>query len=232
MMIPQERRVKSRSHISLSASDEFWFAPIDEEACSNDSIEKNPMPPAHHQLLSVDLVTFATLKSYDHTVPLAYNNNNSDIVDYNNCRTTVSSVKQRGGGSWLLGFARLNNRMVPEEDDLPGLIRDESSSTLAESSDDESIPSTSSHGSVLKPRKTGVSFSTDVKVQPVPHSSTLTPQQRRKMYATSFEVRQNKQRNKREYRYDGCDWRNATEEWEMGVDMVTGELVHPAHGQL
>jgi hypothetical protein len=49
------------------------------------------------------------------------------------------------------------------------------------------------------------------------------------MYSSSLDVRQNKIRNKKEYRYDGYDWRNCTEEWEMSVCMVTGELVHPVH---
>lgn len=40
----------------------------------------------------------------------------------------------------------------------------------------------------------------------------------------------NKIRNKREYRFEKCHWKNATEEWEMSVDLITGELVHPAHG--
>ena len=74
-----------------------------------------------------------------------------------------------------------------------------------------------------------VSFSTAVVVRPIPHSSTLSPSQRRKMFTTKAELRQNKIRNKKEYCYDRCDWRNATEEREMGVDMVTGESVHPAH---
>lgn len=56
--------------------------------------------------------------------------------------------------------------------------------------------------------------------------------QRRKMYSSSLEVRKNKIRNKKEYRYDGYDWRNVTEEWEMNVDMVTGELVHPVHNHM
>lgn len=33
------------------------------------------------------------------------------------------------------------------------------------------------------------------------------------MYTSSMEVRANKIRNKKEYRYDGYDWRSCTEEW-------------------
>merc|ERR1712157_593140 len=151
----------------------------------------------------------ATLKGFDHTEVHAYNRSSSSS-------SSSSSIVNRK--DFQSTFS-----------DLPGLIRDDSSFTSAGSSDDESMPSNSSQDSVYKPKRKGVSFGEDVMVQPVPHSSALTYQQRRKMYASSSEVRQNKQRNKKEYRYEGCDWRNATEEWEMSVDMITGELVHPAH---
>jgi len=214
----------------------FWFVPADREAtsdeCTNDSADNSiSMPPAHRQLLSDDLVTFATLKGYDHTLALPYNNNNNNNNNNNHnnvgyCRrTTVPSVKQRGGGSWLLSFARPNDGTIPGEDDLPELVHDDSSLT-----DDE--PALVTGSAADPPGKRGVSFAADVRVQPVPHSSTLEPRQRWNMYSTSIEVRRNKQRNKMEYRYDGCDWRNATEECEMGGDVETSELVHPVHDLL
>ena len=49
------------------------------------------------------------------------------------------------------------------------------------------------------------------------------------MYTSPLELRRNKERNRMEYRWDGCDWRNATEEWEMSVDDATGEPIHPVH---
>lgn len=151
--------------------------------------------------------------------------------------------------SWLLSFAlpksssqkdhllclEEDNDMDDEEeedDSLPGMTSgsdDSSASSSSEIADDLSVVSSSSTSSIIKPSSKGVSFAQSVRVRPIPHSSSLSPCQRRRMYSTSMEVRQNKIRNKREYRYDGCDWRNATEEWEMGVDMVSGELVHPAH---
>jgi hypothetical protein len=127
----------------------------------------------------------------------------------------------------------------------PGLVRVPSGSSLDEdcssstssnsssnSSDDSSCsasPSTSSTTASQKSRPKGVSFSLTVQVQPIPHSSLLSHSQRLRMYTSSDEVRKNKIRNKMEYRHDGYDWRNVSEEWEMGVDMVTGELVHPVH---
>mmetsp|Transcript_13327 Transcript_13327/g.27969 ORF Transcript_13327/g.27969 Transcript_13327/m.27969 type:complete len:299 (+) Transcript_13327:179-1075(+) len=163
----------------------------------------------------------------------------------------VSSVKKRGGGSWLLGFARIQQQQQPqvqvqvqveraeregqvlsvendkgEEDEaLPGLVRSNSASSLGSSS--TSTSSTSSSSS--KRTKKGVSFNTSVLIRPIPHSSTYSALQKKKMYASSQEVRTNKIRNKKEYRFDGYDWRNVTEEWEMSVCMLTGELIHPAH---
>ena len=137
--------------------------------------------------------------------------------------------------SWLLSFAMPKSSQREllicrdgEDDDvsIPGMTSgsdDSSSDADSETGDDLSLSSSSA----VKPK--GVSFAESVRVRPIPHSSILSLSQRRRMYSSSLEVRQNKSRNKREYRYDGCDWRNATEEWEMSVDMVTGELVHPAH---
>ncbi len=110
---------------------------------------------------------------------------------------------------------------------VPGLVESDEGSTSSESYDG-GVPSDGSCDE-KQPRGKGVSFDPAVRVQPVPHSSTLTSRQRRRMYTATLEVRTGKVRNKKEYRFDGCDWRNATEEWEMRVDMVTGELVHPAH---
>lgn len=254
--------LRSTKKMTLSATDEFWHSPILSDLPSPDAgndHEQQPtmsLPTAHHQLLSGEQTSFENLKGYDHTATLP----NVDFDGYSSssegetsassnswcARQKLSAVKQQGGGSWLLGFARLNDKpsspspVEEEEEDMtpPGLVSsldsDEDSASTASSTDvdsdeddDDSVskPATASQ----KRARSGVSFSESVTIQPIPHSSTLSPMQRRKMYSTSWEVRQNKIRNKKEYRYDGYDWRNVTEEWEMGVDMVTGELVHPAH---
>lgn len=204
----------------------------DNENSSDDSAVSLALKPArrHRQFLAdANHLQFERLKGYDHTLetrPCRPDSHSSPCSS-----EKVSAVKKRGGGSWLLGFARL--REEPSScsvisSSLPDLVRSNSSSSLESSSaeDDVSLSSSSSTSS----KKKGVSFNETATVLPIPHASTLTPQQRRKMYSSSIEVRQNKIRNKKEYRYDGYDWRNCTEEWEMSVDMVTGELVHPAHG--
>ena len=175
-----------------------------------DFMEAIVLPAAHHQILSSDPVYFEDLKGCDH---------HQDVFDINGYDSDNSSCapKRRGGGSWLLSLV---------DPILPGLVRVESDecSTSSESDGESSLPY-----APKKRARGGVAFNSVVKVQPVPHSNVLTAEQRRRMYSTSWEVRQNKIRNRKEYRYDGCAWRNATEERDMGVDMVTGELIHPAH---
>jgi len=219
----------------------------------DDFFEVISLPPAHHQLLFDDQKSYEPLKGYVHAQgtiddddvddsPYGSGDHNSSNDSY---RQKLSAVKQQGGGSWLLGFARLNDGFVPpreESDDriAPGMVRvssgaslesDECSTSESES-DDESLPSDDDTPTTKKRQRSGgggVSFSSTVAVQSIPHSCTLTPLQRRKIYTTCLEVRQNKIRNKKEFRWDNYNRRNATEEWEMGVDMVTGELIHPVH---
>mmetsp|Transcript_8826 Transcript_8826/g.21438 ORF Transcript_8826/g.21438 Transcript_8826/m.21438 type:complete len:268 (+) Transcript_8826:150-953(+) len=75
----------------------------------------------------------------------------------------------------------------------------------------------------------GVTFNEQVRVLPIPPISSYSVEQRRRMYANRFELRENKVRNKREYEFDGYDWRNATEEGSMAICPLSGELLHPAH---
>lgn len=137
--------------------------------------------------------------------------------------------------------SKLSSTLEQQNDDdstPPGLVRTDSVSDCTEEDDNSTTTSTSStisdsdNDSLDSPKKKSVGFNSTVKIQPIPHSSSYSPIQRRKMYSSSLEVRKNKIRNKKEYRFDGYDWRNVTEEWEMSVDMVTGELVHPVHSHL
>ena len=75
----------------------------------------------------------------------------------------------------------------------------------------------------------GVTFNEQVRVLPIPPLQDYTPEQRYKMYANRYELRENKLRNKREYEFDKYDWRNVTEEHAMTVCSVSGELIHPVH---
>lgn len=231
-------------------------APGSGDCCSSNDLGDPPLPPAHHQLLSEDSVYSEALKGYDHgrrdgfdcadDLDDGYGAGESRYCCWQ--RPPALAKQQRGGGPWrslsLSGLARPSNhtdreasRSEGEEDGTPpGLVRVPSGSSLESDEDsaasDDSPAAPKEEGAPPatgeRPRR-GVSFAPRVRVQPVPHASALACVQRRSIYSSSDEVRRNKVRNKREYRYDGCDWRDATEEWEMGIDMVTGELVHPAH---
>lgn len=120
---------------------------------------------------------------------------------------------------------------MAEDDPPPGMIRSSSASETSDetmsagSSDDDETGSTASRTSASK----GVTFNEQVRVLPIPPISSYTPDQRFRMYANRFELRENKVRNKREYEFDNYDWRNATEEHSMAICPLSGELLHPAH---
>lgn len=238
---------------STATADEFWFSPALKYAvpvCRDNDVSNTTttaigdcavdrhdddsmaivlMPPAHDQLLSRDRPSSEALKGYDHAQADAIDDDgNLDGYCYSGDvpsghRQKLTTVKQQGGGSWLMGSLANLNRNAEGKTTPPGLVRvssDDDSSTASSCTDEVSLPF--SH-------KKGVSFAPTVAIQPIPHSSTLSLFQRRRMYATSLELRKNRARNAREFRYDGCDWRTATEERDMHVDMVTGEAVHPVH---
>lgn len=216
---------------SAPTTDDFWFAPAlacaappsrdDEDAGDRDGAGAAPtaipMPFAHAQLLSGERPRSLALAGLDQ----------DDLDDPAGCDRpgTLTAAKRRGGGSWLLGsLALLDDAAARRDARPPGLasVSDEDSSS-ASSCACAGDASLSSGG-----RR--VSFAPTVAVRPIPHSSELSPVQRQRMYATTAEVRRNRARNRKEFRYDGFDWRAATEEEDMWqVDMVTGEAVHPAH---
>jgi hypothetical protein len=246
----------SNGNMDNHSSDATMMIMTDSSSSSSSSLNDlhSCLPAAHHQFLPLqNIVEYENLKCPD----AINDNDDNDYFDDNYapsssscCRndrqyqqrwnvsastTTekVSAVKKRGGGSWLLGFARIpqvtsSTTDNMEDESTPGLVSLEEESDDTLSTSQHSTASTSSSTSSTSSKR-GVSFNTAVAIRPVPHASLYTHLQRKKMYATSHEVRQNKIRNKKEYRYDAYDWRNATEEWEMSVCMVTGELVHPVH---
>lgn len=129
---------------------------------------------------------------------------------------------------------------VAVDEQPPGMVRSsdsgsESSDTL---DDDDEIMSTDDEASeveggeadsIASTNNKGVTFNEQVRVLPIPPISAYTSEQRFRMYANRFELRENKMRNKKEYEFDGYDWRNATEEHSMAICPMSGELLHPAH---
>ncbi|KAL7538024.1 hypothetical protein ACHAWF_005972 [Thalassiosira exigua] len=138
-----------------------------------------------------------------------------------------AAVRDRAGLSRDHNYAR-DSPPPP----CPGAVRcgEDSSSSSSEASEDDclstgmNLPSPSS-----SPPPRGVTFDERVRVLPIPSLGSYTVDQRRRMFSGRLELRENKIRNKREYEFDGCDWRNATEEGFMAICPLSGELLHPAH---
>ena len=167
------------------------------------------LPPAHSQLLLSDEdASSAALKGCDHAREPSV-----DVL------------------SWLL--ASFGEDTLSST--LPGIVSASSVASLSYSDSDDSSTGTavSDDEDLIRPsRARGVSFAPTVIVRPIPHSSTLNPDQRGRMFTSSSEVRRNKARNRKEFLYDRCDWRRATEERGMDVDPLTGEEIHPVHRYL
>lgn len=115
-----------------------------------------------------------------------------------------------------------------DDDDMGGvLLTEEDEDDLAAAT---LLANNNVAGGVPNPiLRKGVSFNEQVRVLPIPPLQDYTPEQRYKMYANRYELRENKLRNKREYEFDKYDWRNVTEEHAMSVCPVSGELLHPVH---
>lgn len=142
-----------------------------------------------------------------------------------------------GVRAWSMRFVfsspSVNNSTVMDENSPPSIVPSSNDSLSIASEDDsmngcedaeaeavEDGPETSSKG---------VTFNEKVRILPIPPLSSYSLEQRFKMYANRYELRQIKIRNKKEYAFDGYDWRNATEEGNMAICPLSGELLHPAH---
>eukprot|EP00584_Thalassiosira_punctigera_P013990 CAMPEP_0172559266 /NCGR_PEP_ID=MMETSP1067-20121228/83270_1 /TAXON_ID=265564 ORGANISM="Thalassiosira punctigera, Strain Tpunct2005C2" /NCGR_SAMPLE_ID=MMETSP1067 /ASSEMBLY_ACC=CAM_ASM_000444 /LENGTH=210 /DNA_ID=CAMNT_0013348819 /DNA_START=58 /DNA_END=686 /DNA_ORIENTATION=- len=198
-----------RSRKTISDTNEFWLFPFLRESYMpghyesttaiagdgdrDDFVTSPSMLPAHHQLLSRDLPSYEDLKGRNHA-----RESYGDDEPILRLRPKLSDVKRQGGGSWLLGF--LSDESLP-----PGLVGVHSSDSESDHDDDSIL---SSPSLLINKRRRAVSFSPCVKIQPIPHSSTLKSSQRSRMYSSSEEIARNRIRNKKEYRYDGYEWRD------------------------
>lgn len=151
-----------------------------------------------------------------------------------------TSVEHQADGDAIFGFSRMNymdsvrawstTGNVIEGDTLPAMIRANSGS-LSSSDADDSMSSSSGGSEDDAGKKVArcVTFNESVRVMPIPPLESYTAEQRFKMYANRFELRENKLRNKKEFQFDGYNWRHATEECHMAICPLSGEILHPAH---
>jgi hypothetical protein len=79
------------------------------------------------------------------------------------------------------------------------------------------------------PRSSRIQFNTTVTVVPIPSHSQYSNRIKKFMWSNSAEIRQNAQRNIREFAAEGWNWEKVLEEDEMYHDKCSNELIHPVH---
>jgi hypothetical protein len=86
---------------------------------------------------------------------------------------------------------------------------------------DESSPS---------PKKgSRIQFNTMVTVVPIPSHSQYSDIIKKVIWSNSAEIKQNAQRNLREFAAEGWNWKKVLEEEEMFLDKLSNERIHPVH---
>lgn len=153
----------------------------------------------------------------------------------------VWSVPRSGSPPILPPVSLVVPPLPPLSDERPpDMVRESTSDSVSTASDgddamsdrgddDETTTSAEDSSRRLNASKKGVSFNENVRVLPIPPLAAYTLEQRTEMYTNRFELRLTKARNKKEYEFDGFDWRNATEEANMAICPMSGDLLHPAH---
>ena len=72
-----------------------------------------------------------------------------------------------------------------------------------------------------------IRFESNVTVIPIASRHQFSNRIKRILWSNSREIKENAERNMREYEYEGWDWNLVLEDDEMYVDSNTGDLVHP-----
>eukprot|EP00980_Cylindrotheca_fusiformis_P001592 scaffold363_cov56-Cylindrotheca_fusiformis.AAC.11 len=80
-------------------------------------------------------------------------------------------------------------------------------------------------------KKKSVTFKEVVTIRTIPHFARYPQELKRDLWNSSDEIRRMVQRNTIEFRAEGWDWRKVILEDQMRYNIVTGDLVHPAHYQ-
>jgi len=100
-------------------------------------------------------------------------------------------------------------------------------SKKSKGSDDDSVSTASFHS--VSSSASSISFSDTVTVYPVHAIDVFPDDVWDRSYTPRRQVKEQKKRAKLEFRFDGRDWRSATEEDGMFLDPQTGLLEHPVH---
>mmetsp|Transcript_21874 Transcript_21874/g.64568 ORF Transcript_21874/g.64568 Transcript_21874/m.64568 type:complete len:369 (-) Transcript_21874:750-1856(-) len=93
----------------------------------------------------------------------------------------------------------------------------------------DSLSSKSAQGTKRKRSRRRVSLKADVAVVPIPRREEYSDCTRERLWSSATELYQNAARNAVEFASEGWNWRNVTEDEDMLVHDVSGELIHPVH---
>uniref|UniRef100_A0A7R9W123 Uncharacterized protein n=1 Tax=Pseudictyota dubia TaxID=2749911 RepID=A0A7R9W123_9STRA len=86
-------------------------------------------------------------------------------------------------------------------------------------------------GTKRKRTRRRVSLKADVAVVPIPRREEYSDRIKERLWSSAAELYRNAARNAVEFASEGWNWRNVTEDEDMLVHSVSGELVHPVHLQ-
>lgn len=137
---------------------------------------------------------------------------------YRSLEETASSVSQRDEAEVVDSEGRKRT---------PIFCYARRNSKKTKGSDDDSVSTASCHS--VSSFVSSVSFNESVTVHPIHAIEVLPDDVWESIYTPRREVKLQKKRAKLEFRYDGRDWRSATEEDGMFIDPSTGLLEHPVH---
>jgi len=74
-----------------------------------------------------------------------------------------------------------------------------------------------------------ITFDNNVAVVPIPKRDEYSGRVATRIWSSAIEINENAARNSVEFAAEGWNWRTVTEDDNMYICSVTGELIHPVH---
>lgn len=94
----------------------------------------------------------------------------------------------------------------------------------------EALPTNVDSESLSSPNKGAhIRFNDEVTVVTIPSHSEYSDGIKKIIWSNSEEIKQNAQRNRREFAAEGWNWKKVLEEEEMFLDKFSNEWIHPVH---